>query len=154
MNRKSARKRLPRAGFKLPADLRPNRCLPCPYLGPWGECLDSAIKSGRCGDWVWYLRGNRQHRRRWAKPIDPKTSAQLRSRARLAAASTEYSTALTEEQRQACIAAGTRQQSRPRLRQSGTLSGQQHWVKQRCVAKPQLPPAKAGGGNRSAGHHA
>jgi hypothetical protein len=103
---------------------------------------------------VWYLRGNRQCRRRWAKPIDPKTPAQLRSRARLAAASTEYSTALTEEQRQACIAAGASQQSRLRLRQSGKLTGQLHWVKQRCAAKPPVPPAKAGGGNPSAGQHA
>jgi hypothetical protein len=68
-------------------------------LGRWGECLDATIKSGRCGDWVWYLRGNRQCRRRWAKPNDPKTPGQLRSRARLAAASTEYSTPLTQEQR-------------------------------------------------------
>jgi hypothetical protein len=145
MNRKSARKRMPRAGVKLPAHLRPNRCLPCPYLGPWGECLDATIKSGRCGDWVWYLRGNRQCRRRWAKPNDPRTPAQLRSRARLAAASTEYSTALTEQQRQVCIAAGARQQSRLRLRQSGKLTGQLHWVKQRCAAKTPVPPAKAGG---------
>jgi hypothetical protein len=103
---------------------------------------------------VWYLRGNRQCRRRWAKPTDPKTPAQLRSRARLAAASTEYSTALTKEQRQACIAAGASQQSRLRLRQSGRLTGQLHWVKQSCAAKTPVPPAKAGGGNPSAGHPA
>jgi hypothetical protein len=32
-----------------------------------------------------------------------------------------------------------------RLRQSGKLTGQLHWVKQRCAAKTPVPPAKAGG---------
>ncbi len=93
------------------------------------------LKSGRCGDWVWYMRGGKQCRRRWAKPRDPKTPAQLRCRERLAAASKEYNEALTAEQQDACIAAGAKQQSRPRLGDSGTLTGQQNWVQKRCKGK-------------------
>ena len=95
-----------------------------------------------CGTCV----GNRLCRRRWAKPTDPKTPAQLGFRARLSAASAEYSRVLTEAQRQACIAAGAEQRSRVRLRQSGKLSGKRYRVKQRCAAKTPVPPAKAGGG--------
>ena len=43
--------------------------------------------SGRCGDWIWYLRGGKQCRRRYARPRDPGTLAQLLCRARLSTAS-------------------------------------------------------------------
>jgi hypothetical protein len=89
------------------------------------------------------MRGNKQFRRRWAKPIDRKTLSQLRYRARLAAASKEYNEALTQEQKDACIAAGAKQKCRPRLGPSGTLTGQQHWVRQRCAGKTQLPAKQA-----------
>lgn len=36
---------------------------------------------------------------------------------------------LTDEQQDACIAAGAKVQSRPRLGQSGPLTGQQYWVR-------------------------
>ena len=104
------------------------RCRDCRFRGPSGQCLDHAIKSGWCGDWIWYLRGGKQCRRRYARPKDPRTVPQLIRRARLTAASMKYSRLLTEQQREACIAAGAKVQSRPRLAQSGPLTGQQYWI--------------------------
>ncbi len=50
---------------------------------------------------------------------------------------TGYSRHLTQEQRRACIAAGAKRQTRPRLGQSGPLTGQQYWVHKDAVpAKP------------------
>jgi hypothetical protein len=120
----------------------PPSCSVCEWRGPSGECLDKVIKSGRCGDWVWYVRGDKQFRRRWFKPKDRKTAAQQRCRERLAAASKEYNEALTDEQQLACVAAGAKQQSRRRLDQSGTLTGQQNWVRRRCKGKSELPARK------------
>jgi hypothetical protein len=104
-------------------------CRPCPFRAPTGQCLDPAIKSGRCGDWVWYVLRGKQRRRRYARPKDPRTLGQLRSRARLTAASMKYSLSLTDEQQDACIAAGAKVRCRPRLDQSGTLTGQQYLVR-------------------------
>jgi len=104
-------------------------CGGCPFCGPSARCFDPAIRSGRCGDWIWYLRGSKQCRRRYAWPTDPGTVAQLLCRARLTTASRRYSRLLTEEQREACMAAGAKVQSRPRLGQSGPLTGQQYWVR-------------------------
>src|ERR1035441_3997361 len=75
------------------------------------------------------LRGNKQFRRRWVRPKDPRTPAQLQSRARLRIASRHYSSRLTDEERDACIAAGAKRESPPRLGQSGALSGQQYSVR-------------------------
>jgi hypothetical protein len=111
--------------------------------GRAGECFDTAIKSGRCGDWVWYVWKGFQWRRRWLKPFDPKTAKQRAWRAHLATASKAYSEALTEEQRAACIAAGAGRRSRRRLGQSGWLTGQQHWVGQELSEKPPQPATKA-----------
>jgi hypothetical protein len=36
---------------------------------------------------------------------------------------------LTDEQQDACIAAGAKVRSRPRLGQSGPLTGQQYWMR-------------------------
>jgi hypothetical protein len=143
MNTKAVTGSKARTAAKVPRPLTPDRCSLCEWCSPSGECLEPVIKSGRCGDWVWYMRGTKQCRRRWARPIDPKTPAQLRSRARLAAASREYNEALTDEQQDACIAAGAKQQSRPRLDQSGKLTGQQHWVRQRCAGKTEAPARQA-----------
>ena len=122
------RSKLQRA-FKRRDKLRRNWCRRCPFSAPAGRCLDTTIRSGRCGDWVYYiLRGNKQFRRRWVRPKDPRTPAQLQNRARLGAASREYSAALTEEERDACIAAGAKRQSRRRMGQSGALTGQQYSV--------------------------
>jgi hypothetical protein len=103
-------------------------CRRCPFCGPSGECLDPAIKSGRCGDWIWWVRDGKQIRRPYVKPRDPRTPAQLRSRARLSAASRKYSCSLTEKQRSACIAAGAKRRTRPRLYQSGPMTGQQYSI--------------------------
>jgi hypothetical protein len=112
---------------------RGRRCPRCPFYGPSGECRDSTIRSGRCGDWVWYVRDGKQHRRLWINPTDPRTPKQLHWRARLAAASTKYSNSLSDQQVDACIAAGAKLQSRRRLDQSGPLTGQQYWVRQECA---------------------
>src|SRR5262249_17301496 len=99
----------------------------CPLCGPPAESFDLAIKGGRCGDWVWYERNGFQWRRRWVKGRDPNTPWQQAWRARLAAASKAYNEKLTKEQQDACIAAGARRRTRPRLGQSGTETGQQWW---------------------------
>jgi len=114
---------------------RRNWCRRCPFSSPSGQCLDTTIRSGRCGDWVFYLLpGGKQCRRRWVRPKDPLTPAQVRNRARLAAASRKYSTLLTDQEHDACIAAGARRRSRPRLGQSGRLTGQQYSVRKEYAA--------------------
>ncbi len=119
-------------------------CSRCALCGPAGECLDGiARKSGRCGDWVWYVRNGHQWRRRWVKGVGPKTARQRAWRARLAAASKAYNEVLTEEQRKACIAEGAKRQTRPRLGQSGHPTGQQYWVGKECSEKPPVPARKA-----------
>lgn len=89
---------------------------------------DTALKSGRFGNWVYYVRNGKQCRRRYVKPIDPRTPKQLKVRAALAAASKTYSWELTEKQREECRAAGAKIQSRPRLYQSGPLTGQLYHI--------------------------
>jgi hypothetical protein len=111
--------------------------------GTAGECFDPAVKSGRCGDWVWYVWNGEQWRRRWVKGFDPKTARQRAWRAHLAAASKAYNELLTKEQQDACIAAGTRRRTRPRLGQSGTQTGQQYWVGKACSEKPPKPARRA-----------
>jgi hypothetical protein len=115
--------------------LRGRRCLRCPFCAPSGRCLDTTIRSGRCGDWVYYLLRGKQFRHLWVKPRDPRTPSQLHWRSRLATASVQYSRALTDEQQNACIAAGARRRSRPRMGESGPLTGQQHWVGRQCARK-------------------
>ncbi len=114
-------------------------CSKCPLCGPAGECFDYTIKSGRCGDWVFYLRNGRQCRRRFTKPFDPKTRPQLDCRTRFAAASRSYSDVLTQAQQDACIAAGAKIQTRPRLGQSGPMTGLQYWMRQVMTGKATLP---------------
>jgi hypothetical protein len=106
-----------------------HQCRRCPFRAPSGRCLNPSLKSGRCGDWIWYFRGGRQVRRRYTRPKDPATLAQLRCRALFKAASRSYSRALTQAEREACIAEGVQVRSRVRLGQSGPLTGQQYWVK-------------------------
>jgi hypothetical protein len=109
-------------------------CCGCPCLAPSGRCLDPTIKSGRCGDWVWYVRGNKQFRHLYVKPQDRRTPRQLHWRARFGSASKKYSDSLTQEQRDACIAAGAKFRSRPRLAQSGPLTGQQYSIRKEYAA--------------------
>ena len=110
-------------------------CLRCPFRGLWGECLDRRIKSGRCGDWVFYMRDRKQQRHLYVKPKDPRTPRQRLWRARFAAASKKYSHAMEDDQRHACIAAGAKLHSRPRLGQSGPLTGQQYSIRKEYAAK-------------------
>ena len=114
---------------------RGRRCPRCPFCSPSGACLDTRVKSGRCGDWVFQVVRGKQQRHLFKKPQDPRTPSQLRCRARLTAASRKYSHELTEEQLDACIAAGAKRRSRPRLAQSGPLTGQQWWVRSQCAEK-------------------
>ena len=65
------------------------------------------------------MRGGKQCRRRYARPRDPGTLAQLLSRARFGTVSRRYGRSLTDEERDACIAAGAKLRSRPRMDQSG-----------------------------------
>jgi hypothetical protein len=109
------------------------RCRRCPLCTLAGQCVDPALKSGRCGDWVWYMLGRKQFRRLWVKPRDPRTPSQRQWRARLGAASKNYSQTLSDEQQDACVVAGAKVQSRPRLGQSGLLTGQQYWVGKECA---------------------
>ena len=98
------------------------------------KILDSP-KSGRWGDSVFYMRGNKQCRRRYVVPRDPRTAGQLRARAAFGAASKTWSHSqeLTEEQREAWRTEAAKVQSRPRLGQSGPLTGQQHFVGRKCA---------------------
>lgn len=128
--------------MKRPAKTR-HQCRRCPLRGPKGRCFNPALKSGRCGDWIWYMRGGKQCRRHYTRPKDPRTLAQMLCRSRFGAASRRYSRSLTDEEREACIAAGAKLRSRPRLAQSGPLTGSQYWVrKDSAHAKMNVKPTK------------
>ena len=120
---------------------RPARpgCRDCPFRAASGACLDSAVKSGRCGDWVWWVRGSQQYRRRYVKPKDRCTRMQQRSRKRLAAVSAAYSRWLTAEEQQACAAQGAMMRCRERLGQSCWMTGQQYWVHKELAGKSEAP---------------
>ena len=92
-------------------------------------------KSGRQGGWVYYMRGNKQCRRRWVKPKDPRTAGQLRTRAAFAAAMKAWSEGqgMTQDDQRAWCAAAQKIWSRPRLNQSGPLTGQQYFVGLNCA---------------------
>ena len=117
-----------------------HRCRRCPYFGPLGQCFDLRLKSGRCGDWVWYLRGGKQRRRLYVKPRDPRTPRQRYWRAKFGAASSRYSHALTQEERRACIEAGSKLRSRPRLAQSGPLKGQHYSIRRDYATSAAVRP--------------
>ena len=104
--------------------------------------MDSAVKSGRCGDWVWYVWKGHQWRRLWVKGVDPKTAKQGAWRAALATASKAYSNALTDEEQDACINAGAKRRTRPRLGDSGSETGHQYWVGKELTEKPPVPARK------------
>ena len=100
---------------------------------------------------MWFvLPGNKQFRRRWVMPNDPRSLRQRRWRARLGAASGRYSRSLTEEQRDACIAVGAKRRSRPRLGQSGALTGQQYSVGKECATYAREGPRLAARGRLQA----
>jgi hypothetical protein len=134
MKARVLRKRPGRKPKKTSALPRRPTCRDCPFRAPSGACLDPVLTSGRCGDYVRYVVGNKQRRRLYVKPANPRTSRQRRGRARFGAASRKYSHLLTDEQRDACIAAGAKLRSRPRLGQSGPLTGQQYSIRQEYAA--------------------
>jgi hypothetical protein len=84
-------------------------------------------KSGRCGKFVFYMRGRRLCRRLYVVPRDVRTAARRRTRGAFGAISKAWSQVLTEEQRQAWIVAGAKVESHPRLWQSGPLTGEMHF---------------------------
>jgi len=120
-------------GYASAVPRRP-RCRDCRFRALSGACLDPVLTSGRCGDWVWFVRGGKQHRRLYVKPANPRTVTQQRGRARFGATSRKYSESLTDEQRDACIAAGAKLRSHPRLNQSGPLTGQQYSIRREYAA--------------------
>ena len=64
--------------------------------------LSGPPRSGRRGEWVYYMRGNKQCRRRYVRPRDPRTPAQLRVRQTFGAASKAWSSpGLSPQERQA-----------------------------------------------------
>ena len=92
------------------------------------------------------MRGRKQCRRRYVVPRDPRTPAQLRARAALAAASRfwSHSQQLTDQARDAWEAAANKTQSRPRLDQSGPLTGQQYFVGRQCARARSQGLARSG----------
>lgn len=121
--------------MKKAGNLNAGRCRGCPYHTGPGGCANRVVRSGRCGDWVYYLRDGKRCRRRYVKPQDPRTPAQVRVRTVLGEASQawSYSRELTEADRQAWRAAGARVRSRPRLGLPGVLTGQLQYVGRSCA---------------------
>ena len=107
-------------------------------------------KSGRFGPWIYYMRRNKQVRRPYVKPRDPRTPAQLRNRATFAVAVKAWSQCqgMTQEDQKTWIAAAEKIRSRPRLAQSGPLTGQQYFIGVSCARGQQglgmllQPPAE------------
>jgi hypothetical protein len=143
MKARALRKRPGRKPKRLSALPRRHSCRDCRFRSPSGACLDPVLTSGRCGDYVRYVLRNKQHRRLYIKPTNPRTFKQQRERARFRAASSKYSQILTEDQRDACIAEGTKLQSRPRLGQSGPLTGQQYSIRKEYAASAAARMRKA-----------
>jgi len=105
----------------------------------------TVLLSGRDGDWVYYVVNGKQFRRRYVRPHDPRTPAQLRVRKNFGTSSHRWSQNghLTEQQRDACHAAAAKVKSRPRLGQSGPLTGQQYFVGRACAKAPLAPELPA-----------
>jgi hypothetical protein len=118
---------------------KPRRPVPVP------PGFETALLSGRFGDWVYYVRNGRQFRRRYVVPTDRRSPGQLRTRANFAGAVKYWShtAELTEQDRAAWETTANQIQSRPRLQQSGPLTGQQYFVGQACKGKPRLGPTSA-----------
>jgi hypothetical protein len=106
--------------------------------------MPEVLKSGRSGAWVYYVSNGKQCRRLYVVPKDPRTPSQLERRAAFGAASHAYSHSpeLTEEERRAYRVAGKKVRSRPRLGQSGPLTGQLYYVARSCE-KPERRRQKA-----------
>ncbi len=107
-------------------------------------------KSGRFGAWIYYMRGGKQVRRPYIRPRDPRTPAQVRNRAGFGAAVKAWSESrgMTQDDQRVWIAAAGKIRSRPRLAQSGPLTGQQYFIAVNCARAEQgqemllKPPAE------------
>jgi len=144
MKARALRKRPGRKRKQTSGLPRRSSCRDCRFRAPSGGCLDPVLTSGRCGDYVRYVRGNKQRRRLYVKPTNPRTSRQQRWRDRFGAASSKYSHSLTDDQHDACIAAGAKLRSRPRLGQSGPLTGQQYSIRREYLHdEAPICPSKA-----------
>ncbi len=84
-------------------------------------------KSGRRGDYVFYMRRRRLFRRRYVVPRNVRTPARRRTRKDFGAIARAWAGKLTEEQRRAWMASGAKVKSHPRLWQSGPLTGEMHF---------------------------
>jgi hypothetical protein len=97
------------------------------------EGIIDAPKSGRWGDWEYYMRGKMQYCRRHVKRKDPRTPGQRRVRIGLGGVAKAWGAKLTPEQRQAWELAAKQQSSKPRLAQAGRLEGEQLFVRHGTV---------------------
>jgi len=84
-------------------------------------------KSGRSGDFVFYMRRKTLCRRRYVVPTNVRTAARRRTRGVFGAIAKAWGERLTEDQRQAWVASAAKVQSHPRLWQSGPLFGAMHF---------------------------
>ena len=82
------------------------------------------LRSGRDGDFVYYMRGRNLCRRRDVIPKNVRTTGRRRARGAFGVIAKAWSRVLTEAQRRAWNAAAAKVRSRPRLWQSGWLTGQ------------------------------
>jgi hypothetical protein len=99
------------------------------------EGIIDAPKSGRWGDWEYYMRGKTQCCRRHVERKDPRTPAQRRVRIGLGGVAKAWGAKLTQEQRQAWELVAKQQSSKPRLAQAGRLEGEQLFVRHGTVLK-------------------
>ena len=80
-------------------------------------------RNGRDGAYVYYMRGRKLCRRSYVLPKDVRTAGRVRARGAFGAVAKAWSRVLLEEQRRARNAAAAKVRSRPRLWQSGWLTG-------------------------------
>jgi hypothetical protein len=147
MRARPHKKRLGRKPNKTSALPRRPKSCDCRFRAPSGACLDPVLASGRCGDYVRYVRRDKQRRRLYVKPTNPRTPTQQSWRDRFGTASKQFNHSLTYEQQDACISEGAKLRNRPRLGQSGPLTGQQYSIRRlyatNADARIQQPGATA-----------
>jgi hypothetical protein len=93
-------------------------------------------KSGRSGDWVYYLRGKKLCRRRHVVPKNGRTPARRRAQGPFGTIAKAWIKVLTEEQRVAWNTAGAKVMSHPRLGWCDPLSGEIHFEGINCAPYP------------------
>ena len=96
------------------------------------EGIIDVPKSGRWGNWEYYMRGGKQCCRRHGERKKSRTPAQGQARDDLGAASRAWKK-LSEAQRRAWNAAGAQELSKPRLGQRGALTGQLAFTRRASV---------------------